>query len=208
MACLPVSQRGVQETCRSCPAGSLTARITSACDEGRTVGMLQHSGSGSTEELVALHRSHRRSAPLTSMAASWHPGHIRRTSAGLHWVGTRPRALISEDPGKRQSADGPVLLLSQDAPARRHAAREPAQRAHQGRRDRRTAPPAQRAAPPGQASRVPTGRPYAPRGARRRAPSRARRPGGSPTRRGGPGWREPAAGRGQSPEAEPRQQHG
>ena len=99
-------------------------------------------------------------------ASRAYPQNFRGAALGF---ATRPRALISEDPGKRQSADSPVLLLSHDAPARRHAAREPAQRAHQRRRDRRTAPPAQRAAPPGQASRVPTGRPYAPRGARRRA---------------------------------------
>ena len=49
----PGLEAGVQETCRSGPAGSLTARIASAYDEVRAVWMLQHSVSHSTEEPVS-----------------------------------------------------------------------------------------------------------------------------------------------------------
>jgi hypothetical protein len=104
---------------------------------------------------------------LVLLLGSWRS---RRTRACRQWSPRRvqkprPSALSSENPGRGQSADGPVLPLPPGMPTSRHAARTPPQRARQRRRDRRSPPPTRRAAPPGHAARVPARRSRSPRGA-------------------------------------------
>jgi hypothetical protein len=84
-----------------------------------------------------------------------------------------PGCAKQQGPSRAKSADGAVLPLSHHPPTHRRAARRLAQRARQGRRDRRAPPLTRRAAPPSQATEVPARRPCASGDAARRVPSQA-----------------------------------
>src|SRR6266567_7964217 len=101
---------------------------------------------------------------------------LDRKVGGVVWgagAGGAHGRLVQRPAQHRGALAGPVLPLPYDTPTRRRAAWKLAKRARQGCRDRRAPPPTRRAAPPGQAARVPTRRPFAPGDAERHAPSHA-----------------------------------